>query len=40
MMADFIRNGRIGEHYENAGITQPVRKRSPTQAPLAESPDL
>jgi dienelactone hydrolase len=25
MMADFIRDGRIGEHYGNAQITQPVR---------------
>jgi dienelactone hydrolase len=23
MMADFIRNGRIGDHYGNAAITQP-----------------
>lgn len=23
MMADFIRNGRIGDHYGNAVITQP-----------------
>jgi hypothetical protein len=26
MMADFIRDGRIGEHYGKAQITQPVRK--------------
>jgi hypothetical protein len=25
MMADFIRDGRIGEHYGNAALTQPVR---------------
>jgi uncharacterized protein len=25
MMADFIRDGRIGAHYGNAQITQPVR---------------
>ena len=26
MMANFIRDGRIGEHYGNAEITQPVRR--------------
>ena len=25
MMADFIRDGRIGEHYGNAKIAQPIR---------------
>ena len=28
MMADFIRGGRIGEHYGNAEITQPVYARA------------
>ena len=26
MLADFIRDGRIGEHFGKAQITQPVRK--------------
>jgi uncharacterized protein len=27
MMANFIRDGRIDDHYGNAQITQPVRSR-------------